>query len=151
VATFTVKEIAAEIKRPMEPLQAAIDRLRNWTKEGLISTSGERHPGTGRARQYSQKALVDAVLLQALTDGTGIAAVSAAPILKDAKKYISDRPSPTARSFLMISRSAGGPGFTMGIASSGGNLLQWFNRNRCDTHIVVDLNQFFARIGKLEE
>lgn len=151
MATFTVKEIAAKIKRPMEPLQAAVDRLRNWTKEGLISTSGERHPGTGRARQYSQKALVDAVLLQALTDGTGISAVSAAPILKDAKKHISDRPLTTVRSFLIISRSAGGQGFTMGIASSGGDLLQWFNRNNQDTHIIVDLNRFFVRIGKLED
>lgn len=86
--TVTAKDIAERIKRRGEPLQAAVDRLRNWTKEGLIKPTGEKNPGKGRSRRYSKRAVFEAVLLQVLIDCTGKTAVAAAadflPPIKEA-------------------------------------------------------------------
>jgi hypothetical protein len=48
-----------------------------WTKEGLLRPRGERNPGTGRKRSYSEAAIIDALILTALSDW-GIPAVKAA-------------------------------------------------------------------------
>ena len=149
MATFTVKEIAEKIRRPAEPVQAAVDRLRNWTKEGLINPVGERHPGTGRARLYSEKALFDAVLLQILTDCLGIPAVSAAPILKTAKKQIGK--SPKRASFLVIGRSFGDSEWEVAGASLEDIPKYFGTRPGQDTNTFIDLDLLFARVGEFEE
>ena len=74
---FTVSDIAQKIKRHDEELVQAITRVRNWTKEGLLKPSGKANPGTGRARGYSKRALINAVLMQALVN-TGISATRSA-------------------------------------------------------------------------
>lgn len=149
MATFTVKEIAEKIQRPMESPQAAIDRLRNWTKEGLIKPAGERHPGTGRARRYSEKAFFDAVLLQILTDCLGIPAVSAAPILKTAKKHVGVQPN--RASFLIIGRSFGDSEWEVAGASLDDIPKYFATQPGRDTHTLIDLDLLFARIGEFEE
>src|SRR5258708_33650273 len=83
--TVTAKDIAEKIQRPGEELQVAVDRLRNWTREGLIKPVGTKHPGKGRAKQYPRKAIFEAGLLQLLIDCTGIGAVGAAPLLDRAR------------------------------------------------------------------
>jgi hypothetical protein len=145
----TVKDIAKKIQRPSETLQAASDRLRNWTKEGLIKTVGERHPGTGRARKYPHQALVDAVLLQVLTDCTGISAVNAAPLVKEAKQFlqkVDDRKFP----LLVISRSVGETGWRMGRIDLS-EISDWFEAKANDTHTIIDLQIFGYRIGSFED
>jgi DNA-binding transcriptional MerR regulator len=53
-------EVAAE--RPM------FERVRHWTREGLLSPVGEKNPGTGRARLYDESAFRKARVLNSLTE-----------------------------------------------------------------------------------
>jgi hypothetical protein len=76
VPHLTVRDIAKRIRRDNEDLEVVVNRLRNWTKEGLLQFSGDKHPGTGRARLYPEYAVIDALVLGGLT-AIGIPAVRA--------------------------------------------------------------------------
>jgi DNA-binding transcriptional MerR regulator len=52
--------VAAE--RPM------FERVRHWTREGLLSPAGEKNPGTGRVRLYDESAFRKAKVLNSLTE-----------------------------------------------------------------------------------
>jgi hypothetical protein len=71
---LTVREIAELIRRPHEEMTTVVDRIRGWADYGLLKVSGDKHPGTGKKRLYGAGAIVDSVLLTALTD-LGLAAV----------------------------------------------------------------------------
>ena len=71
---ITVRDIAKLIRRDDEDLEVVINRLRNWTKEGLLRFVGKKHPGTGKTRLYPPRAVIDALVLSALT-AMGIPAV----------------------------------------------------------------------------
>jgi hypothetical protein len=71
---FGAKDIAERILRPGEGLQAAMDRVKNWTVEGLLETSEDKNPGRGRARQYSAESLATAILMEALSVRLGMPA-----------------------------------------------------------------------------
>jgi|tagenome__1003787_1003787.scaffolds.fasta_scaffold20986539_3 hypothetical protein len=108
---FTVSEVAERIKRPKEDLGQAITRVRNWTKEGLLSPTGEVNPGTGKARQYSREAIVDALLIETFVQCFGSAAVSVPKFLMQIRRYFLD-----AKQFdnlLLISRTAGRDDFAV--------------------------------------
>lgn len=47
---------------------AFIERVRYWTREGLLEPVGELNPGTGRHRRYANSALEDALILNTLAD-----------------------------------------------------------------------------------
>src|ERR1035438_1956331 len=74
VPLLTVRDIAKRIRRDDEDLEVVVNRLRNWTKEGLLQFSGDKHPGTGKARLYPEDAVVDALVLGGLT-AIGVPAV----------------------------------------------------------------------------
>jgi hypothetical protein len=76
VRSLTVRDIAKRIRRDDEDLEVVVNRLRNWTKEGLLEFSGDKHPGTGKTRLYPKSAVIDALVLSALT-AIGIPAVRA--------------------------------------------------------------------------
>jgi hypothetical protein len=107
--TLTVREIALKIQLPDEDLTTAINRARNWTREGLLPTIGEKHPGIGRERLYPAQAIRDAVILQTLTSTVGMTAVGAAPVLKamlkDAKDLLAEQPP--KNTVLVVSRKLG--------------------------------------------
>jgi hypothetical protein len=71
--TVTVGEIAQRIKEPGEELSAIVDRLRSWTKEGLLKPLGKRKPGTGVKRVYAERAIIDAAILSLLSRHYGAA------------------------------------------------------------------------------
>jgi hypothetical protein len=73
---LTVRDIAKRIRRDDEDLEVVVNRLRNWTKEGLLEFSGNKHPGPGKTRRYPEDAVTDALVLSALT-AIGIPAVRA--------------------------------------------------------------------------
>jgi DNA-binding transcriptional MerR regulator len=52
----------AAAARPM------FERVRHWTREGLLSPAGEKNPGTGRARLYDESAVRKARVLNSLTE-----------------------------------------------------------------------------------
>jgi hypothetical protein len=70
-----VRDVARQIVRNGEDLEVVVNRLRNWTKEGLLEFVGDKHPGTGKTRHYGPAAIVDAAVLTAFAD-LGVAAVS---------------------------------------------------------------------------
>jgi hypothetical protein len=74
VPHLTVRDIAKRIRRDDEDLEVVVNRLRNWTKEGLLQFSGNKHPGSGKSRLYPPRAVIDALVLSALT-AMGIPAV----------------------------------------------------------------------------
>jgi DNA-binding transcriptional MerR regulator len=65
---FTVSEMVERIARPGQDKAGLSERIRHWTREGLLNPIGERNPGTGRHREYDDVALEDAALLNAMAD-----------------------------------------------------------------------------------
>ena len=72
MANLTAGEIAVRIQEPGEDLKVIAERLRTWTKEGLLKPIGKRNPGTGRHHQYPKRALLDAAILSKLHRHFGI-------------------------------------------------------------------------------
>jgi DNA-binding transcriptional MerR regulator len=62
--TRTVGELAAVAGFP--DAAAIIERIRHWTREGLIRVEGNLHEGTGRHRRYHPDAAYDVIVLDAL-------------------------------------------------------------------------------------
>ena len=83
--TFLASDIAKRVRRGDEDPVRVLNRVRNWTKLGLLEPAGDAHPGGGRPCVYSEGALLDAMLLQELVDA-GVDAVRAAPILEQIKR-----------------------------------------------------------------
>jgi hypothetical protein len=69
---LTVGEIAKRIKEPDEPISGVINRLRSWTKEGVLKPLGDEAPGTGQKLRYPERAIVDAAILSRLARHYGI-------------------------------------------------------------------------------
>lgn len=146
--TVTAKDIAEKIKRPGEPMQVAVDRLRNWTREGLIKPTGEKHPGTGRAKRYPRRAIVEAVLLQILIDCTGIGAINAGPLLDAAKVRLAPllKDGSFEDAVLMIARSASRSEFHM-AAGPLKSLPQMLSESGDhDTYTIVKLRKLFDHL-----
>jgi len=71
--TYSVSDLARAVARG-RPLAPVLDRVRNWARAGYLRPIGDQHPGTGYRRRFDRGALMDAVLLDALT---GLAAMPA--------------------------------------------------------------------------
>jgi hypothetical protein len=69
---LTAGEIAERIQQEGEDVRAISERLRHWTKEGLLKPLGKKNPGTGRRHRYPERALVDAAILSRLTQKYGL-------------------------------------------------------------------------------
>jgi DNA-binding transcriptional MerR regulator len=90
---LTVREIADRIVRtPGVDKAALIERLRHWTREGLLTPIGDKHPGTGRQRQYNDSAVFDAAILNALADH-GLQVGVQQTVLALGKHFLETRPS----------------------------------------------------------
>jgi hypothetical protein len=65
--TLTVGEIVEQLG-PLTPDQAAAlsERIRHWTREGLLVPIDQHHAGTGRHRRYSIDTSYEAAVLNAL-------------------------------------------------------------------------------------
>jgi hypothetical protein len=66
----TVGQIAAHVRRPHESVSGVIDRLREWSDDGLLKPRQES-PGTGIKRLYPETAIIDALLLTGLLEVAG--------------------------------------------------------------------------------
>ena len=64
--TLTVGQIVEQLG-PVAPDAAAMsERIRHWTREGLLIPVNQYHAGTGRHRRYSPHATYEAAILNAL-------------------------------------------------------------------------------------
>jgi hypothetical protein len=160
--TVTTKDIAEKIRMPGEDQQVAVDRIKNWTREGLLKTVGEKNPGKGRSRQYSRSALLDALLLQTLIECTGIGAIAAGELLSRMKKGPNLKPlyaDPTnidaiENCLLVIARRLGEPKIysarcsflDLEVTLSGRFPVQI--PPDCAVFTIIDLRQAFKPIAK---
>jgi DNA-binding transcriptional MerR regulator len=80
--TLTVGQIAARLGTVAPDLTATCERLRHWTREGLLSPVADHHSGTGNRRKYDPSVVYDAAILNAIA-GAGLHIVSR-PYLLDA-------------------------------------------------------------------
>jgi DNA-binding transcriptional MerR regulator len=60
---LTVSEIAAMVEDAPERRPTLVERIRHWTREGLIRPIGVKNPGTGRHREYDEATLLDVSVL----------------------------------------------------------------------------------------
>jgi hypothetical protein len=86
--TLLASDIARRIQQPDEDPVRVLNRVRNWTKFGLLKPAGEANPGGGRACVYPESALLEAMLLQELINA-GMPAVSMRPILDKIQDAVS--------------------------------------------------------------
>jgi DNA-binding transcriptional MerR regulator len=70
---LTAGDIARRIARANDDQQALIERVRHWTREGLLTpliylSDLGLHPGTGRYRRYDEEQVYRAAVLNALAE-----------------------------------------------------------------------------------
>jgi hypothetical protein len=162
IRPLTVREIAKRIRRDDEDLDVVVNRLRNWTKEGLLELAGDKHPGIGRSRHYPDHAVIDALVLSALT-AIGIPAVRAASssgaystvleLARQAHQEFSKRESRGKHIFLVVYGAEGGvydglnPSAALTYARHG-EIKTRVHDDQGDTHLFVNLNRLFQRLEK---
>jgi hypothetical protein len=149
LASLSARDIAKHIQRPKEPLTAAVDRLRNWTKMGIIKPSGERHPGTGRKKRYSTAALLEAVLLQALTDTLGSPAASLGSLIEQISKMVRHGAYPGFQhpdfKVLVLSRPRGADALAIATVKPK-DLGKYISESDLDVLMVLNLKHLFERL-----
>jgi hypothetical protein len=148
MASLTASDIARRIQRPGEDLQVAIDRLRHWTKAGLIKPVGDAHPGTGRPKQYSKKAAVRAMIVQALSDATGGQAVYLEFLIDHVEAELRKSKGKRDRIFA-ISRKGGSGKFdlTTWLAKDFGEAIL---KSVADVHIVLNPNRILDQFDEAD-
>jgi hypothetical protein len=149
MATLTASDIAQRIQRPGEELRTAVDRVRNWSKEGLLKPVGDIHPGTGRKKQYSEKAAIRAMILQAISDATGGRAVYLAHMLEYVEAELRKYRGQKDVIFAMHRKAGGGGKFQLSTWKAK-DLGQGILESTADIHIVLNPNRIFDQMDKAE-
>jgi hypothetical protein len=169
---ITVREIAEKVRRIDEDVAKVVDRIRNWTDEGLLTPKGRKNPGTGKHRVYPASSLADALVLSILTDAVGMQAVKG-PIGRMFKalrntlefaadgtprlakgdgleKLINDANSGPGSHFLLIglSRDSRVPPEIVSIPATG--LSKSIGESQHESHVVIDLWKLNQRIRSKE-
>jgi hypothetical protein len=148
MAGITVSEIAERIRREDEDLTTVVDRLRNWTKEGLLQPLGKKNPGTGRKRRYPETAIIDALVLSFLTERTTMTAVKAASIgdfFEKAREFwhTTPRGEKDQRVFVI---SFSQEETWAGLSTTKG-LAALVESKPDEVHIVINLKPLFERLN----
>lgn len=141
--SYSVSEIAEKIGRPDEDMRVVGDRIRNWTREGLLKPIGEKNPGTGRSRQYPEAALLDALVLTAITESIGLQVVKVHtfPKVFEVVRKALRLPSRSS-TLLVISRDMRSDSYVQ--LARPDTLATEITRIPADAYIVINL-------GRLEE
>jgi DNA-binding transcriptional MerR regulator len=85
---LTVSEIALRLATP-ERQTGLRERIRHWTREGLLKPIGEKNPGTGRHRRYDESVLVNVAVLDALA-GLGMQVRSLHAVLRQVSELVEE-------------------------------------------------------------
>ena len=113
MAAFTAKDLAEKIAPSAEDVPSTIERIRHWTREGLLTPVGERNPGTGHKRRYDEEAVHTSLILNELAKwGVGIGQTNQAffhaafLLAKEAAKTIKQKELEGVVIFLSINRGS---------------------------------------------
>jgi DNA-binding transcriptional MerR regulator len=68
VATLTVGGIAEQLRALAPDEEASIERIRHWTREGLIGPVKKPNAGAGKHREYDVLSVLDAAILTVIAD-----------------------------------------------------------------------------------
>jgi DNA-binding transcriptional MerR regulator len=68
---LTVGQITEQLAAIAPNKEATRERLRHWTREGLLSPVADHHSGTGTHRRYDPSSVYDAAILNAIA-GAGL-------------------------------------------------------------------------------
>jgi hypothetical protein len=148
VKTYSVSEIAERIGRPGEDMRVVGDRIRNWTREGLLDPVGMKNPGTGRSRLYPETALFDALVLTVITEAVGLQVVKVhlfRDIFAKARQYLAD-PRYSKKTFLVISRHMTFGGYSTQFADPAG-LASLLKTSDAEGHIIIDLSKITKKLN----
>jgi hypothetical protein len=146
IPTVTVSEIAGRIWRTGDNMTEAqlVERIRAWTKEGLLMPVGEKNPGTGRHRRYPYSAVPEAMLLKVLSDAIGrmqgIKARAFGELLQAAKEELAN--NPPGGKLLIVGLAPEGGATEINLVQSG-ELLKVLAGSRYEAHFVIDLGKLF--------
>jgi hypothetical protein len=150
--TLSAGEIAAAIARPTDSA-VVLTRVRHWTAQRLLLPIGEQvHTGVGKHRQYEPVAVIDAAVLNTLTEAGIQPAGREGPLLfalaLTQAAYRDWTREPKARYLLELSASRTN-------ASDKGSAFLHKLRKATDrpkpmvdaeVALLVDLNRIFARL-----
>ena len=113
---------------------------------GIIKPSGEQNPGRGRAKEFTSANLLEALLLQTLTDTLGGPASGVRDILDQAKKMVSRHlaMSDFKEWALVITREP--DGFGLGMVRLKNLAKCVSDRSEFGAHMVLTLIYLSARL-----
>jgi DNA-binding transcriptional MerR regulator len=147
VPTLTVGQIVEQLS-PVAPDAAAMsERIRHWTREGLLLPVNQHHAGTGRHRRYSPHATYEAAILNALATA-GLQLVSRPyiqPALSHARAALQKWQEAKSAGhklplfFLVILHGSGEP-----TASIREGIVQ--HDPNAEVMVVVNLSRLFLRV-----
>lgn len=145
--TVGTSEIAAKIRRPGEDETSAVNRLKSWVREGLFhALLRDTEPGTGRARQYAKEALVDAFLIEVLTQTLKAPAKSFEPHLKFLRYGLNSK---SAADFLFVGMSPDKNTITPRACSTF-ELAEAISRSGQEVFVVLDVKALQKRFDSKE-
>ncbi|UWU73052.1 hypothetical protein N2603_23395 [Bradyrhizobium huanghuaihaiense] len=146
MTTYSVSEIAERIGKPGEDQRVVGDRIRNWTREGLLKPIGEKNPGTGRSRLYPEVALFEAIVLSALTESIGLQVVKVhgfPEMFRHVREYFKSQSK--SNTLLVIGRDSRGDAYVS--LTSPEKLGKYIAGSlTVDAHIVINLGQLRERL-----
>ena len=148
VKTFSTVEIAAKIQRAGEDREAAVNRVKSWVREGLLYNSlVDPEPGVGRSRQYTKEALIDALLLEVLTQTLEAPAKSFKPHLSFLR-YGLTKPDPLVQ-FLFVGLSSNKKAIRLGACSTN-ELAKHISASKQEVFVVLDVKTLLKRFENQE-
>jgi hypothetical protein len=154
-ASLTVRRIVEQLSPVVPDAAAAMsERIRHWTREGLLLPIDQHHAGTGRHRRYSPDTSYDAAVLNALANA-GIQLVSRPyiqAVLSQAREALQKwRHARSARHklplfFLVISH---GVTWINGEPTASIHEGKVKHDPAAEIMIVVNLSQLFSRVSRV--
>jgi DNA-binding transcriptional MerR regulator len=143
--TLTVGQIAEQLSALAPDAAATRERVRHWTREGLLAPVGNRHSGTGKHRRYDAHSVYDAAILNA---------VASAGLHVVAQQYLIEALSRARHALLKWEQTERRGGLWLEIshkAAGGGTAIAIHEGAvRCEQDaqlsIVINLAQIFAEV-----
>ena len=145
--TYSVSDLAHAVARG-RPLAPVLDRVRNWARAGYLQPIGDQHPGTGYRRRFDRRALMDAVLLDALTGLAGMPgpkAIAPHAVFRDLLAFPENE---TDQLFFVVTAfDEGTPFYALKEASELGHfLLRGYYAPAPRTHTVVPVAPLLKQV-----
>jgi hypothetical protein len=153
VTAITVRTLAERIQEPGGNITSVVDKVRNWTDQGLLTLQGSDKPGTGRRRSYAENAVYEVVLLSVLTDARGRAGITGkgfqalfrstrTTLKRDLESAAEAGPG---ERFLVFGASNDGQAAELGTTWAS-NLASYLSSCKYTAYTVIDLWKVWRRI-----